>query len=364
MLNTNKWKPFKINTLFDIHPTKAYANLSKEELDDGGTVPFVVNSAEKNGVGGFSTLEATETGGIITFSDTTNGDTFFYQPKDFIGFAHVQGMYPITREWNENELLFIITILRFVNIGRYNYGRKMTRENISNTFIDLPVDVEGNIDFAFINEFMESVENAERESKGSIRDSLKSINKTRNTSLDIMTENWKDFYLHKLFKTRMGNGIDAVVTTNYNPKYNYVSRDSNGNGVVGFVDEIEGEGPFPAGTMSLALGGSFLGSCFIQNEPFYTAQNVGILQEKESLSIYSKLFITTLIRNECKVKYQAFGRELNSHFRKDFTVKLPIKMNGLKFAYDENKTYSDDGYIPDWEWMENYIRELPYADKI
>lgn len=179
-----------------------------------------------------------------------------------------------------------------------------------------------------------------------------------------MTENWKDFYLHKLFKTRMGNGIDAVVTTNYNPKYNYVSRDSNGNGVVGFVDVIEGEEPFPAGTMSLALGGSFLGSCFIQNEPFYTAQNVGILQEKESLSIYSKLFITTLIRNECKVKYQAFGRELNSHFRKDFTVKLPIKMNGLKFAYDENKTYSDDGYIPDWEWMGNYIRELPYADKI
>lgn len=39
---------------------------------------------------------------------------------------------------------------------------------------------------------------------------------------------------------------------------------------------------------------------------------------------------TFLIRNECKVKYQAFGRELNSHFRKDFTVKLPTKMNGWK----------------------------------
>lgn len=179
-----------------------------------------------------------------------------------------------------------------------------------------------------------------------------------------MIENWKDFYLHKLFKTRMGNGIDAVVTTNYNPKYNYVSRDSNGNGVVGFVDEIEGEDPFSAGTMSLALGGSFLGSCFIQKEAFYTDQNVGILEEKETLSIYSKLFIATLIRNECKVKYQAFGRELNAHFRKDFTIKLPIKMNGLQFAYDENKTYSDDGYIPDWEWMENYIKKLPYADKI
>ena len=47
----------------------------------------------------------------------------------------------------------------------------------------------------------------------------------------------------------MGNGIDAVITTSDEPKYNYVSRDSNGNGVVGFVDEIEGEEPFPAGAM-------------------------------------------------------------------------------------------------------------------
>ncbi len=39
--------------------------------------------------------------------------------------------------------------------------------------------------------------------------------------------------------------------------------------------------PFKAGLMTLALGGS-LGSCFIQNKPFYTAQNVAILEEKES----------------------------------------------------------------------------------
>lgn len=78
----------------------------------------------------------------------------------------------------------------------------------------------------------------------------------------------------------MGYGIDVIATTSDNPKYNYVSRDINGNGVVGFVYEVEGQNSFPAGAMSLALGGSFLGSCFIQKEPFYTAQNVGILQEK------------------------------------------------------------------------------------
>lgn len=219
-------------------------------------------------------------------------------------------------------------------------------------------------DFDFINQFMECVENVERVCGGSIRDSLRTINMKGDKSSDIMIGNWKYFYLHKLFKTRMGNGIDAVVTTNYNPKYNYVSRDSNGNGVVGFVDEIEGEDPFSAGTMSLALGGSFLGSCFIQKESFYTAQNVGVLQEREPLSIYTKLFIATLIRNECKIKYQAFGRELNSHFRKDFMIKLPIKMDKTNIVYDENKFYSDEGYIPDWEFMDNFIKNLPYGDRI
>lgn len=187
---------------------------------------------------------------------------------------------------------------------------------------------------------------------------------TNSSNVELHTETWKEFLLHRIMKVGMGNGIDAVLTTNDNPKYNYVSRNSNGNGVVGFVDEIEGEEPFPAGAMSLALGGSFLGSCFIQKKPFYTAQNVAVLQEKVPLSDHTKLFIATLIRNECKVKYQAFGRELNAHFRKDFTIKLPVKRNADGIVFDDTHEFSDDGYIPDWEWMDSYMRSLPYGDRI
>ncbi|MBR2323108.1 MAG: restriction endonuclease subunit S [Clostridia bacterium] len=352
-IDVMNWKPFLIGKMFDIHPTKAYKNLSKEELNDGGTTPFVVNSAENNGIGGFSTLEATEQGGIITFSDTTDGNTFFYQPKSFIGFAHVQGMYPLERQWTKNELLFLVTVLTFVNLGRYNYGRKMTRENILNTTILLPADRDGKPDWIYMDNYIKSLHH----------ENLSTCVKSGN-SMDLQVSAWKEFYLHKLFHAGMGNGIDAVLTTNDNPKYNYVSRDSNGNGVVGFVDEMEGEEPFPAGAMSLALGGSFLGSCFIQKKPFYTAQNVAVLQEKVPLSDYTKLFIATLIRNECKIKYQAFGRELNAHFRKDFTIKLPIKRDANSIIYDEMHEFSDDGYIPDWEWMENYIKSLPYSDRI
>ncbi len=162
----------------------------------------------------------------------------------------------------------------------------------------------------------------------------------------------------------MGNGIDAIQTKEENPKYNYVSRISNNNGVVGFVDEIEGEIVFQPGTITVALGGS-LGSSFIQKHPYYTAQNVAVLKEKEPLSDGAKIFITTLIRNEAKIKYYAFGRELNSYISKCFTIKLPIKRNtNGSPIIDKAKKYSDQGYIPDWDFMQTYIASIPYGDRI
>lgn len=374
ILDTSKWKNFHLDKLFTI---SAGIYHYSDEYDIGDT-PYISASNENNGIKQRINLEPEFSGNCIITGKV--GCTTFYQSEDFCATSDVNIFRPKNFELNSKIGLFITAIINFSENYKWNYGRQCRVGDSKKIIIKLPTKMnndeyvidpekifsdEGYIpDFDFIDQFMEYVENGERESKGSIRDSLTTINMKGDKSFDIMIGNWKDFYLHKLFKTRMGNGIDAVVTTSYNPKYNYVSRDSNGNGVVGFVDEIEGEDPFSAGTMSLALGGSFLGSCFIQKEPFYTAQNVGVLQEREPLSIYTKLFIATLIRNECKIKYQAFGRELNSHFRKDFTIKLPIKMDKTNIVYDENKFYSDEGYIPDWEWMDNFIKSLPYGDRI
>ncbi|WP_127009801.1 restriction endonuclease subunit S [Veillonella sp. CHU110] len=374
ILNTSKWKNFCLDKLFTI---SAGIYHYSDEYDIGDT-PYISASNENNGIQQRINLDPEFSGDCIITGKV--GCTTFYQSEDFCATSDVNIFRPKNFELNRKIGLFITAIINFSENYKWNYGRQCRVGDSKKIIIKLPTKMKDDVyvidsekifsdegyipDFDFINQFMEYVENGESVCEGSIKDSLRTTNMKWDKSFDIKIANWKDFYLHKLFKTRMGNGIDAVVTTNYNPKYNYVSRDSNGNGVVGFVDEIEGEEPFPAGTMSLALGGSFLGSCFIQKESFYTAQNVGVLQEREPLSIYTKLFIATLIRNECKIKYQAFGRELNSHFRKDFTIKLPIKMDKTNIVYDENKFYSDEGYIPDWEFMDNFIKNLPYGDRI
>ena len=44
---------------------------------------------------------------------------------------------------------------------------------------------------------------------------------------------------------------------------------------------------------------------------------------------------------------------------------LPAKYNLNKTVFiDETKKYSDEGYVPDWEFMESYIKSLPYGDRI
>lgn len=77
------------------------------------------------------------------------------------------------------------------------------------------------------------------------------------------------------------------------------------------------------------------------------------------------LFIATLIRFEAASKYQAFGKELNSHCKKDFTVRLPIRMldDGNPLA-DKDGRFSDEGFVSDWQYMKDYVSRLPYADRI
>lgn len=178
--------------------------------------------------------------------------------------------------------------------------------------------------------------------------------------MNLKTDVWKPFYLTDLYDIQMGNGFDKNKLDEDNPEVNLVSRVSYNNGVdvkVGFVDGVN---PFDAGLVTVALGGSYLGSCFVQEEPFYTGQNVAVMKAKyDEMTHMVNVFISGLVRFECKTKYYAFGRELNTHIRRDFDIKLPVKHNqDGSFFIDVNHTYSEEGYVPDWQFMEDYMKSL------
>ena len=162
-LDSTDWSYFKVGDLFNIHPTAMYKNMSSANLNDGGSTPVIVNSAVNNGVGGMSTLAPTEDGHIITYSDTTDGNTFFYHNEPFIGFAHVQGMYPKGFELSQYTADFLIGIFTFANKGLYDYNRKFRRDKFIETQIYLPVDDNGNPDWEWIEQYMKSLPYSDKE---------------------------------------------------------------------------------------------------------------------------------------------------------------------------------------------------------
>lgn len=161
-INTSSWQEYIIGDLFDIHPTKAYKMTNSSLFEADGVNPVVVNSSFNNGIGGYTNQPVTEEGNIITFSDTTTAAAMFYQPQPFVGYAHIQGMYPMgiyKDKWTEKSLLFLLSVFRNRALNsNFDYVNKFTREAAKKIKIKLPADENGNPDFSYMEEYMEHLE--------------------------------------------------------------------------------------------------------------------------------------------------------------------------------------------------------------
>ena len=161
-IDTSKWEEFKVGDLFDIHPTKAYKMTNSTLMENDGKYTVVVNSSYNNGIGGYTNQQPTEKGNIITFSDTTSSDAIFYQKYPFVGYPHVQGMYPkkpFENNWSEASFLFFLAIFRTKAINlNYDYVNKFTRDSASEIIILLPVDENHQPDFSYMESYMKNRE--------------------------------------------------------------------------------------------------------------------------------------------------------------------------------------------------------------
>ncbi len=315
------WKEFKIGDLFEIHPTKAYKMNNSRLMEENGENEVVVNSSFNNGIGGFTNQSNTEKGNIITFSDTTSAQSIFYHENAFVGYAHIQGMYPIGKyknKWTKYSLLFFVTVFRKRAIGlNYDYVNKFTRESAKNIIVKLPVDKTENINFEYMEEYTKNIEKYINNTFFDLKDE-----KFKKKSYDITK--WKKFHLYDLFEIDAGTKMDRIAMKFENPEINFVGRSGINNGITAIVDKVEGYKPYQAGNLTLALGGAYLGSCFVQDKDFYTSQNVIVLIPKKEMSMNSKQFISTVIFREGQIHYKAFIDELNRHINTDFTIKLPV----------------------------------------
>ena len=346
-LDVSGWKEFRVGDLFDIHPTKTIDGLNAE-MCNGGKTPLVVNQSYNNGIAGFCDFEPTEKGGIITFSDTWEGNTFFYQPNNFIGFAHVQGMYP-KMSISQKCLLFLCTMLDFDARGRFSYGRKKRRDIVSEIFLKLPTDTSGNPDWKFMENYVKSLHNKP----------LKTSNKPHAVPQIDITK-WRSFVTERLFPV-MKNGKANQQLLSEGDNCFYVGAKRDGNGVM--LHCAKDQSLMTKGNCIIFIcnGEGSVGYANYMDADFIGTTDI-VAGYNDDLNPYIGLFLATVYSLE-RPKY-SFGRKWKTHL-KQTVVLLPVKHNSDGSVFlDKTHKYSDDGFVPDWQFMENYIKALPYGDRL
>lgn len=151
--------------------------------------------------------------------------------------------------------------------------------------------------------------------------------------------------LNQLFAVTYGNKFDLnkmISSAKSEGGVNFVGRSSQNHGVSGVVAPLRQVAPFPAGSITVALGGTKLLTSFVQLEPFYTAQNVAVLQALVPLTMPQKLFICLCIRHN-KFRYTAFGREANRTLR---TLPVPHPNEFPAWLSEVRLDALDEDYSP------------------
>lgn len=161
-----------------------------------------------------------------------------------------------------------------------------------------------------------------------------------------------------LFYVYSGSKLDYGKQTESVDGINFVSRNSNNNGVVGRVILEEGMKTFKKGDITVPLGGSYLLSAFVQDEDFVTAQNVCVLRPKKKMTEIEKWFYCYALRLN-RFKFSAFGREVNKYIKK---IELPNKIPDWVYSHKIEKIETTNGNkykkLDIESWKEIKVKEL------
>lgn len=332
-IDTSEWKEFRVGDLFDIHPTKAY-KCTNAELLDGGDNNVVVNSAYDNGIGGTSTFSPTENGNMITFSDTVDANTIFYQESPFVGYPHVQGLYPVGKyqnAWTRGSLQYFVTVFRerALAVG-FDYGNKFRRDIAANLFVKLPSTHDGAPDWAYMESYMANLDTK-------VADSLTLLQAAKDAEKKkVDTREWGEFRVGELFDIKHPAARSEK-------KYcegdiNYVSSGAFNNGVANKLTPLPNELLDRGRCITVS---PLDGSSFYQEEDFLgrggSGASISILYNSH-LNKNNALFICSVIRSSAN----GFGYTdlLNGENLKSLTIKLPMDKTGQ----------------PDWAYMEEYMK--------
>lgn len=314
-------KLVRVSDLFDIKYGDSL-ELSRLEKDDCG-INFVSRTAKNNGVSAkVKRIPGIEPTPANTITVALSGSVLetFLQPEPFYSGYHIFCLTPKV-ELSDTEKLFYCACIR-ANQYRYNYGRQANR-----TLAELLIPSREEIPTWVNKSNVQSFEGANQPF-------------TKEQTPDIDTRTWEWFKIEDLFEIKKGKRLTKAKMKKGNVPF-IGSIDSN-NGYREYI----GQKPIHKGnTITVNYNGS-VAEAFYQPQPFWASDDVNVLYPKFGMNQYIALFIVSLIKLE-RYRFN-YGRKWHMERMKEARIKLPVTSDGE----------------PDYEFMEEYIKSLPYSSSI
>ncbi len=133
------------------------------------------------------------------------------------------------------------------------------------------------------------------------------------------------------------SSIDGIRILDGNNKVPYVTRSDTNNGIARFVSDRNYKfGSDKAGSITVGLDTQ---TAFYQPHKFVTGQNIQVITGK-NLSKNTAHFLTTILRNQMRAKFNWGGNGATLGRMKRLDVMLPITNKGT----------------PDWNYMSSFVK--------
>ena len=341
-LDIQNWKPFFTARLF---PVMENGKANQQMLDEGNECFYVGAKKDDNGVmiHCMKNDSLITKGNCIVFICNGQGSVGFanYMDVDFIGTTDIVAGY--NEYLNEFIGIFFATIYSQER-PKYSFGRKW-KTHLRDTEIKLPIQRnadgspiidtsckwsdEGYVpDWQFMEDYIKSLHYKPLTTKNKV-----------GQIPDLKVTEWKEFVLSNYF--------DIVPGKYHYPKeYEdgetpYYSASNENNGISSYIDlppDFEG---------NCIVTGKIGCTAFYASDPFCATSDVNIFKPRFEMTRNMGLFISSVINFNENYKW-AYGRQCRVGNSKQIAVKLPADTEGN----------------PDWQFMENYIKSLPYGDRL
>lgn len=305
-------------------------NVEECRKNDYNSICFVSRTEINNGVSAYvKRMEDVPPNPAHTISVAVSGSVLssFYQAKEYYSGRDLYYLLP-NKKMSKEEIIFYALCIK-ANKYKYNYGRAANK-----TLKDILLPAEIPNDFKKIT--FDKI-------------SVPSNKKILEKQFDLNSNNWKLFELFKFFEITLGKPIHSVELEERIQFKNfinipYVTRTTLNNGVECFVPwSTLIDNKINIGTC-ITIGAEGF-NAFYQPINFINGNKINILKHKK-LNKYNALFLCTLLNFEIINKFN-YGRGLTKERLSELSIKLPAK-NGE----------------PDFEFMENYIKSLPYSGSL